>query len=487
MRYYIGADMGTSSIKLVLVDEMGGIVYRTDDEYDYDAPEDDWREIEPAVWVNGLDRCMLRLKEAAGEAVMGQVAGMGITGQMHTTCFLTADGGSIRPAIMWNDNRAVRLVQELKQRIRDAAAGSIAGIANIISSGSPAVNLYWLKQAEPERFRRLHKFLIGPDYLAYYLTGHFGTDYCEASTSSLFDLYSRSWSDEIRQIIGLRVDQYPEIRGSSMAAGTVRQELAAGWGLSSSVRVVAGTGDNAAAAVAAGAEREGFAVMSLGTSGVLVFTREALDTSLKGKNILFSADGRDYKWLVQGVLQSCGRTVNWWVRKILREDDLEAAFAKIDLQRAARNDLLFYPHIMGDKTIYGDTGLRGAFLGLGEAHTREDLLLALLEGMAFATREMIEKMGVPPGQLSPLRFTGGGARNRLWLQIMASVLNVPVRQMSGSSSAGYGAALLAMEKRLPPAEEEHEVIYPVKKLLVCYQKKYNNYLRIHCALSHVYA
>lgn len=484
MKYYIGIDMGTSSIKAVLVDELGGIAAQAADEYDYAVPEEEWREIDPAVWVQGLDRCMLHLREAAGAEAMGQAAGIGVTGQMHTTCFLDAAGESIRPAIMWNDNRAVPLVQELKERLRGTAADCIA---SIISSGSPAVNLCWLQRAEPEGFRRLHKFLIGPDYLVYYLTGHFGTDYCEASTSSLFDLHARRWSEEIWQLIGLRPEQYPEIRGSGITAGTVRPELAVKWGLSAAVRVVTGTGDNAAAAVATGAEGQGFAVMSLGTSGVLVFTREALDTSLRGKNILFSPDGRHFKWLVQGVLQSCGRTVNWWIRKILGEDDLAAAFAKVDLQRAASLNLLFYPHIMGDKTLYGDTGLRGAFLGLSETHTREDLLLAVMEGMAFATREMIERMGVPPRQLSPLRFTGGGARNRLWLQIMASVLNVPVRQMSGNSSAGYGAALLAMEKPLPPADEGQEIIYPVKKLLACYQKKYNNYLRIHCALSSVYA
>ena len=484
MQYYIGADMGTSAIKLLLVKENGAIIAQAACEYDYDVPHDDWREIEPSVWAAGMDSCMLQLKADVGKNIMKQVAAIGITGQMHTTCFLSADGRSIRPAIMWNDNRAVPLVEELKEKIKGT---SVACIANIISSGSPAVNLSWLKRHEPENFQKLHKFLIGPDYLVHYLTGSFGTDYCEASTSSLFDLCNGAWSEEIRQLVGLSSEQYPEVRGSSVLAGAVRKELAEGWCLSDKVQVVAGTGDNAAAAVASGAASKGFAVMSLGTSGVLVFTRECLDTSLKGKNILLSSDGKHYKWLVQGVLQSCCRTLNWWIKKILQAEDFGAAFAHIDLQRALNSKLMFYPHIMGDKTIYGDTGLRGAFLGLSESHAREDLLLAILEGMAFATRELIEKMGVPMEQISPLRFTGGGARNKLWLQIMASVLNVPVRQMSGNSSAGYGAALLAMQETLSVSEEPGEVIYPAENLLACYQKKYNNYLRVHDALSRIYA
>lgn len=484
MKYYIGADMGTSSIKLLLVDGNGEIVSQAAYEYDYDVPADDWREIEPSVWAAGMDSCMRQLKASAGTKIMEQVSAIGITGQMHTTCFMSAEGRSIRPAIMWNDNRAVPLVEELRQKI---SGTSVDCLAKIISSGSPAVNLYWLKRHEPENFQQLHKFLIGPDFLVHYLTGSFGTDYCEASTSSLFDLCNGMWSEEIRQLLGLSKEQYPAIRGSSVVAGYVKKKLAAGWSLSDRVRVVAGTGDNAAAAVASGAESKGFAVMSLGTSGVLVFARDFLDTFLKGKNILFSADDKHYKWLVQGVLQSCCRTLNWWVKKILQEKELGAAFAHIDLARTLHSNLLFYPHIMGEKTLYGDTGLRGAFLGIGEAHGREDFLLAILEGMAFATRELIEKMGVPAEQISPLRFIGGGARNRLWLQIMASVLNVPVRQMTGNSSAGYGAAMLAMQKPPLLAEERSELVYPEEKLLACYQKKYNNYLRVHEALSRIYA
>ncbi|MDQ0205096.1 xylulokinase [Pectinatus haikarae] len=484
MKYYIGIDMGTSSLKLTIVDESGNITIQLSEEYDYAMPNPDWREINPSVWIQALNTVMKKLG-AIAPAEMKSIICIGITGQMHTTCFLDMAGKNIRPAIMWNDTRAVKLLINLKEKIKKQQKA--AHIADIISSGSPALNIYWLKKCEPENFARLDKFLIGPDYMVYYLTGYKGTDYCEASTSSLYDLYNGNWSEEIRIIIGLRKEQYPTINGSSAIVGLVHKTLADKWHISRDVKVIAGTGDNAAAAVATGVYEYGFASMSLGTSGVLVFTRDKLDFSLKGKNIAFSVDGKKLDFLVQGVLQSCGRTMNWWLKNIVGENDFSNAFNSISLKKSAQKQLLFYPHIMGDKTLYGDTNLRGAFLGLSENDTKDDMLAAIMEGIAFATRELIEKMAVPKKRLQSLRFTGGGSKNKLWLQIMASVLNMPVQAMPDMGGASYGAALLAMEK-LPKHSNDAaaEIIYPEKKLSEWYRQKYNKYLKIYEAIENVF-
>lgn len=484
MKYYLGIDMGTSSLKLIMVDESGNIIIQLTEEYDYAMPNPDWREINPSVWIQALDTVMERLGTIAA-VELKSIMGIGITGQMHTTCFLDKAGESIRPAIMWNDARAVELLIDLKEKIKKQPKAE--HIANIISSGSPALNIYWMKKHESVNFARLDKFLIGPDYLVYYLTGYKGTDYCEASTSSLYDLNNGNWSDEMQMIIGLRKSQYPVINGSSVVVGSVHESLADKWNIRHDVKVVAGTGDNAAAALATGGYEDGIASMSLGTSGVLVFNRNQLDFSLKGKNIAFSFDGKQPNFFVQGVLQSCGRTINWWLKKIVNEDDFSRVFDNISLENLMEKQLLFYPHIMGDKTLYGNTDLRGAFLGLSENHTKDDMLGAIMEGIAFATRELIEKMAVPKVQLQPLRFTGGGSKNKLWLQIMANVLNIPVQAMPDRGGAGYGAALLAMDK-LPKRSDDAvgEMIYPDNELAEWYQQKYNKYLKIYEAIESVF-
>ncbi len=482
MKYYVGIDMGTSSLKITLVNEAGHIHGQYSREYDYDMPHEDWREIKPAVWEEALDSCMKKLRRSKGDGIMQQIVGIGITGQMHTTVFLDKAGKSIRPAIMWNDNRAGVLLQDIKKRLPDK--GSLGLIKGIISSGSPALNLAWLRKHEPENFQRLDKFIIGPDYLVYWLTGHLGTDYCEASTSSLYDLHNICWSEEMCEIIGVSPQQCPQICASSTIAGQLKEVLAKAWGMSNKIYVVVGTGDNAAATVATGADQGKFALMSLGTSGVLAFRRKGF-IEAKGKNILFAADDSRPEFFVQGVLQSCGRTMNWWIKRILGIDDVSSAFVGIDWHDSARKKLLFYPHIMGEKTIYSNPDLRGAFIGLSESHTRQDILVAIMEGMAFGTKELVEKMSVPTDLMNPIRFTGGGSANTLWLRIMATVLNVPVQRIQNGGGAGYGAALLAMDKRPSIIDETNEIIYPEENLLACYLEKYNNYLRIHQAIGEI--
>lgn len=482
MKYYVGIDMGTSSLKITLIDELGHIHSQISQEYDYAMPHEDWREIEPIIWGETLDCCMKKLRQSNGDDFMQQIAGIGVTGQMHTTVFLDKAGESIRPAIMWNDNRAGDLLQDIKSQLTEK--NSLGMIKGIISSGSPALNLAWLRKYEPENFQKLDKFIIGPDYLVYWLTGHIGTDYCEASTSSLYDMHNICWSEEMCQIIGISLSQCPQVCASSTIAGRLKETLAKAWGMNNKVSVVVGTGDNAAAAVATGANQGEFALMSLGTSGVLVFRRNSF-VEAKGKNILFVTEAGKPEFLVQGVLQSCGRTMNWWIKKILGIEDVASAFVDIDWQVSARKKLLFYPHIMGEKTLYSNPDLRGAFIGLSESDTQQDMLLAIMEGMAFGTKELVEKMSVPPELMNPLRFTGGGAANTLWLKIMATVLNVPVQRIKNGGGAGYGAALLAMNKIPYLMDDVNDIIYPEENLLDCYAEKYNNYLKIHTAMGEI--
>ena len=394
---------------------------------------------------------------------------------------------------MWNDTRTIDLVKETKEKIQKIP--EVSYISNIISTGSPAVNLLWLKQNEPEQFQKMKMFLIGPDYIVYRLTGQCQTDYCEASTSSLFDLKNRRWSPEIRKILGFPETIYPKVKGSGETAGYVTEAWRKKFGFRRQVRVIVGTGDNPAAAVSTGCFSSMYPVLSLGTSGVLMFPKEQMDFQAKGKNIMFSADGKTILTLVQGVIQSSGSSYGWWVRQILGTKDFSAETEGTDLAKLGENDLIFYPHLVGDKTIYADPALRGAIVGIGTETTRQDMTVAVMEGICLGVRQLAEVMKIDRPDLQNLKVTGGGSKNRVWMQILADVLNTKVEQLKSGSGAGYGVALMAaagagpdtdLEQLIANTVETKEVFYPREYNAGLYEKKYRKYSKLYKALTEVF-
>lgn len=488
MGYYIGIDIGTSAVKLIAIDNAGICVSSCEREYRYLEPYPGWKEISPKVWVEAVTS---GLKELLSSIDRQAVKVIGMTGQMHTTVFLDREGQSIRPAIMWNDMRTKEYIPGLKACL---AQEDTVQIKKIISTGSPAVNLLWLRDHETENFKKLSKFLIGPDYLVHYFTGQYSTDYCEASTSSLYDPKQRSWSKTMRELIGLHESVYPPIKGSQEIVGKLLPQLQEEFGLSADVKIIAGTGDNPAAAVATGSLQYNYPVLSIGTSGVLVLSRDIAATDTKGKWILFSLDGKHFHNMYQGVVQSAGGSFAWYVKNILQIDDFDTITQKIDLEKSVKNNLLFYPHLTGDKTIYADPYLRGAFLGLDTNTTREDLAAAVLEGICFAVKQLIQTMNLSPEELAKLKVTGGGANSNVWMQILADVLNMEIEQLDSNEGAAYGAALMALHsvpREFSIQESRSSVkikgrLLPRPESVECYSVKYQTYLNIYKALQMVY-
>ena len=487
MGYFLGIDIGTSSVKLIALDEAGAVVKKCGRDYQYSQPYPGWREIWPSIWVEAVED---GLEELLSGLDRRSVKAIGLTGQMHTTVFLDRYGNCIRPAIMWNDMRTKDRISFMKENLegkRDSQS-----ILRILSTGSPAANLLWLKEQETDNFRKLDKFLIGPDYLVYYFSGEFSTDYCEASTSSLYDTEENRWSESMRELISLPKDSYPPIKGSQQVVGKLRENLQAKFGLPAEVKIIAGTGDNPAAAVATGSLQHHYPVLSIGTSGVLVLSRSHMDLDKKGKQILFSLDGKTIKVLVQGVVQSAGGSYNWYVKNILGIDDFDSLVENVDMKYLGKSDLLFYPHLTGDKTIYGDPGLRGAFIGLDTNHTRADLAVAVMEGVCFAVKQLVEEMQLTSDELGALKVTGGGSYSAVWMQILADVLNEKIEQLDGGEGASYGVALMARNAVSSSKTETTGVERPVK-IRGCfiprgchvsmYEQKYKKYLRIHDALK----
>ena len=488
-RTYIGIDMGTSGIKLLLIDGQRRTLAEASLEYEVDHPREGWSEIDPGVWYAAMLEGLRRLLTGQDAA---RVSAIGVTGQMHTLVVLDAMGESVRPALMWNDKRTAACLPLLRQTL--AAGPDGAYLSGIVSTGSPAANLYWMSREEPERFRRIRRFMIGPDYLVYRLTGEVGTDYVEASTSSLYCPTRRAWSEEMRTLIGLPESAYPPVRGSGEVAGTVLPALAEALSLPAGVRVIAGTGDNPATAISTGCLGGGYPVLSLGTSGVLMFPVSTLREGARGKVILCSLDGRRFSWLVQGVVQSTGESVSWWTRRVLGVHDFGTLDGDIDESMIRASRVLFYPHINGDKTLYADPTLRGAFIGLSSDTGPAELYCAVIEGLCFAFRQLAEGVQLDLSAGPALKVVGGGAKSDLWLQTLANVLDVRVERLSGAIGPAFGIALLAWAADHPDAQPETltedsltvaRTFEPDAGLVGVYAEKYVRYLRIHDALKFI--
>ena len=483
---YVGIDLGTSSVKVVVIDAHGTVLADASRSYVLSMPARDWSEIDPELW--WIQTCAA-LGDVLGALPRGTtIAAVGVTGQMHTVVPLGADGCALRPALMWNDMRTTDIVGDLKGVLREA--GELY-LAKLISTGSPAANLVWLKRNEPDVFCAMDRFVIGPDWIVLKLTGAVGTDFCEASTSSLFDIERACWSSAAQAACGLPPEVFPEVRGSAEIAGGVSERAASETGLPAGVPVLVGTGDNPASAIPTGCLTEGIPVLSLGTSCVLMARRPAPNLDARGKNILISLDGHKVSCLVQGVVQSCGSTRDWLVKGLF-DSTFEQLDASVNLSKSGAGRLMFFPHMNGEKTLFGDANLRGALFGLSTDTTRADVDLAVMEGIAYGVRQLAEALVVPLGPENPLRVVGGGARSDVWLQIIADVLACPLCRLGGSSGAGYGIAQLAasvVTGQVPRlgAEGEERWFEPDLAATARHDRAYEIYLRLHDAVVAVRA
>lgn len=489
MSFYIGIDVGTSSAKLVLVNETGKILNNVTKEYSNLSPKLGWIEQDPDVW---FDNVILGMGELLKNYDATVVKGIGVTGQMHTTIVLDDSGKVIRPAILWNDTRTSYLVKDLKSSVGND--DEIKYLKNIISTGSPAINLLWIKENEVDNFKKIKTMLIAKDYIVYKLTGVISTDYCDASTSSLFDFNKRQWSEKMKSLIGIG-DVFPPINSASDIVGCVKKDIAKKIGMNLDVKVIAGTGDNAAAAVSAGSTTTDSPTISLGTSGVIFTPCKAANFDIKAKNILFSISESETVNVLQGVVQSAASCNNWWMDNILQTKDYSSEQAKINESDLGKNEILFFPHLTGDKTVFADPLIRGAFLGLSIDTTREKMIQAMLEGVAFALKDVIEVLKSIEINIERAKITGGGAKSDLWLQIISNVLNITLDKLDSNVGAGYGVSLLtlygcgeydSLQSVINSNIATEKTIYPCDNLTKLYEEKYSVYRNIYPSLKKIF-
>jgi len=435
--YYIGIDLGTSAAKLLLVDAQGTICNSVTKEYPLEFPKPGWSQQNPEDWKKAVFEGLLELLAGFDPS---QVAGIGCGGQMHGLVVLDEKDAVIRPAILWNDGRTAAQVEHLNGCVGKEKLSKLT--ANIAFAGFTAPKLLWMRENEPENFRRIKKIMLPKDYINYILTGIHSCDYSDASGMLLLDVEHKCWSQEMLEICGIREDQMPKLFESYDAIGTVKRDVAAALGIPADVKVCAGAGDNAAAAVGTGTVGSGGCNISLGTSGTIFISSDHF--GVDPNNALHAFAHADGGYHLMGCMLSAASCNKWLCEDVLNTSDYAGEQQGITDEMLGRNNVYFLPYLMGERSPINDTDARGTFIGMTMDTARADLVQAVLEGVAFAIRDSFEvakQLGIT---IPRSNICGGGAKSGLWQKILANVLNIPLDSVVTEQGPGYGAAMLAM-------------------------------------------
>ncbi len=482
---FLGIDIGTTSVKSVLIDERQGMVGTASAAVAVSRPHPGWSEQDPADWWKATTATLDELA-AAHKAAMAKVAGIGLSGQMHGATLLDGADTVLRPAILWNDGRSAAECLELEAAC--PTARQIAG--NIAMPGFTAPKLLWVRKHEPAIFAQVRKVLLPKDYVRLLLTGDYVSEMSDAAGTYWLDVARRDWSDALLTATGLTRAHMPRLVEGSAVSGTLKADLARRWGMTKPPVVAGGGGDNAASACGIGAVKPGAAFVSLGTSGVLFVSNEKFAPNTAGAVHAF-CHAVPAVWHQMGVILSATDSLNWLSRILgTPAPDLTGA---LGASVAGPSPLLFLPYLSGERTPINDAAARGMFLGIGHETDRNTMTQAVLEGVAFAfmdCRRVLQDAGTDFARAAAI---GGGARSRLWLAIMANVLDRPLDlPKDGDFGAAFGAARLGQAAALggdplqymaPPPFAA--VIEPDPKLVPRYREAYARYRALYPSVREI--
>ncbi|TCK98971.1 xylulokinase [Shimia isoporae] len=433
---FVGIDLGTSGLRALLIDEAQQVVAAKEASYDTSRLHAGWSEQLQSDWTDACIKVFADLRAEAPDAVAA-IRGIGVSGHMHGANLLDAEGTPLRPCMMWNDTRSVEQAARLDatENVRDLSG-------NIVFPGFTAPKVAWVAENEPEIFAKTAKVLLPKDYLNFWLTGIYASDMSDSAGTSWLDVGARDWSGDLLSASGMRRDQMPDLFEGSDAIGAVRAEIASMLGLPEGVVVAAGAGDNAAAACGIGALGEGDGFVSLGTSGVLLTGRDAYAPKPASAVHTFCHAIPD-RWYQMGVILAATDSLNWLSRNVQE--------SPADLTKALGNTIngpgkmRFLPYLSGERTPHNDADIRGAFIGLDIASGHEALTQAVLEGVTFALRDNLEALKSTGAKLDQVIAIGGGSQSPYWVELIATVLNLPIAlPKAGEFGAALGAARLAI-------------------------------------------
>lgn len=482
----IGVDLGTSAVKLLLMDEEGKILNIVSKEYPLYFPKPGWSEQNPEDWYR---QAMDGIRELTEGFDRSEVAGIGCGGQMHGLVALDKDDQVIRPAILWNDGRTSQETDYLNQEIgRDKLSQYTA---NIAFAGFTAPKILWMKKNEPENFARICKIMLPKDYLAYRLSGSFCTDVSDASGMLLMDVQHKRWSEEMMEICGISEKQLPKLYESFEAVGTLRPDVARELGLPATVKVAAGAGDNAAAAVGTGTVGDGMCNISLGTSGTIFISSEKF--RVDEYNALHSFAHADGYYHLMGCMLSAASCNKWWMEDILNTREYGREQAAIE--RLGENRVFYLPYLMGERSPHNDPKARAMFIGMTMDTTREEMTQAVLEGVTFGLRDSLEVARSLGISIDRTKICGGGAKSPLWKKIIANVMNLKVDVMASEEGPALGGAMLAavacgayssVKETADKLVKVVDTVEPDAELTAKYQERYEKFRQIYPTVKGLY-
>ena len=484
---FIGVDLGTSAVKLLAMDNDGKILKTVSVEYPISFPKSGWSEQNPEDWYKGTLEGINNLLDGLSDRV---VDGIGVGGQMHGLVILDENDNVIRPAILWNDGRTTAETDYLNNEIGKDKLSEYTG--NIAFAGFTAPKVLWVKNNEPDNFAKIKKVMLPKDYIVYRLTGSYVSDYSDASGMLLMDVKNKCWSKEMLEICGIADVEMPELHESFDVVGEVKSEIASELNITGTLKVVAGAGDNAAAAVGTGTVGAGGCNLSLGTSGTLFISNDKF--SVDDKNSLHSFAHADGGFHLMGCMLSAASCNKWWMDEILKDKDYAGNQAGIE--KLGENNVFFLPYLMGERSPHNDPLVRAGFLGMSMDTTREDMVQAVLEGVAFGLRDSMEVARSLGIKIEVSNICGGGAKSPLWRKIIANVMNVKLEIQANDEGPALGGAILAavgcgrysdVITAAKSLVKVVETVEPDAELVAKYEEKYQTFKKLYPTVKGLYS
>jgi len=480
---YIGIDLGTSGVKIILVTNTGEVIKTVSRSYELLIPKPSWSEQDPNAWytqtISGLKELVVGYEN--------DIKGISFSGQMHGLVILDEQDKVLRNALLWNDQRTTNEVEYLNETVGIKTLLEYTG--NIALTGLTAPKILWVKNNEPEIFEQISKVMLPKDYLLFKLSGSFASDVSDLSGTLYFDPKTRTYSKEMLDILGINETMLPSINESYDVVGTLTDDILEELNITQEVKIIAGGGDQAVGAVGVGIVGDGECSISLGTSGVIFVSSK--EFAVDYKSYLQSYAHANGKYHIMAVMLNAAGAIKWWNESVFDSTDYDKYYERVSKANINEN-LFFLPYLTGERAPINDPYAKGVIYGLGIHHKKEDLDLAIVEGVTFALRdsfELIKNLGV---DISRVRITGGGAKSNVWAQLISDILDVEVVKIEAQEGPALGAAILAMVgcgefKSVESACEQivtlSDLFKPNEEKATYYNKKYQLFTRIYPKLK----
>ena len=491
MKYVLGIDLGTSSVKVLLMNANGVIVDAHTEEYPIRHEKPGYSEQNPVDWV---EKTIVAIKIIVSRFTedVSNIVGISYSGQMHGLVILDEQHQVLRPAILWNDTRTTSQCQRITKVMGEHELLCIT--KNRALEGFTLPKLLWVQEHEPSIYEQIQVFLLPKDYVRLAMTGQCHIDYSDAAGTLMMDIDKKVWSTEIAERLNINLAIYPPLVSSLQRVGTLLKPFAEATGLSERTQVFAGGADNACGAIGSGIIKDGKTMVSIGTSGVLLTYEAHSNKNFNGKVHYFNHAIED-AFYSMAVTLSAGHSLSWYKNQFMEEESFDSIMGKIRSIPPGSHGVLFAPYLVGERTPYADAKIRGSFIGIDAAHTKYHFFHAVMEGIIFSLRDSLEIFKANGQQITEIYAIGGGAKNDYWLQMQADIFNADIFQLRNEQGPGVGACLIAavgknifpsFEKAVSKVIQVEKTFKPDKKRVEQYNKLYKLYNQLYgatCSLS----